>query len=350
MSSIRAVVGRAAKRVPPIARLRADRDAWTARAGAAQREADTERERCAGLAAQLAAQHVALADVTQQLEDAMGGADARQAFPPGHFYSPIPNLAEVREREESIFDRSRRTLPGLDPQADRQLAHLPRFAELYAEQPFQRGPQEGLRYCFDNGFFSYGDGLALYCMLRDFAPRQVVEVGSGWSSAIMLDVNDVFFDGATHLTFIEPYADRLHELMRPSDTERVTLIERPLHNAPDSVFAELAAGDMLFIDSTHVSRVGSDVNRLLLDVIPALPAGVLVHVHDVFWPFEYPKQWIYEGRAWNEDYLLRALLTSNDRLSITWFNNYLHCFHADEVAAAMPLWRENSGGSIYLTT
>jgi hypothetical protein len=99
-----------------------------------------------------------------------------------------------------------------------------------------------------------------------------------------------------------------------------------------------------------VSRVGSDVNRLLLDVVPSLPAGVHIHIHDIFWPFEYPEAWIYEGRAWNENYLLRALLVGNSGLRVTWFNDYLGRFHSDPVEAAMPLWRLNPGGSIYLQT
>jgi hypothetical protein len=107
---------------------------------------------------------------------------------------------------------------------------------------------------------------------------------------------------------------------------------------------------MLFIDSSHVSRIGSDVNQLFLEVIPSLPAGVHVHIHDIFYPFEYPRRWIYRGRAWNESYLLRALLINNDHLQISWFNSYLAHRHRETLAAALPQWGVDPGSSIWLTT
>ena len=277
-------------------------------------------------------------------------ATYERGYPPGHYYSPVPDLDEVRARERQIFDRSSAHLKGIDLRTDEQLALLPDFARHYAEQPFGDEPVDGLRYGFANTYFGYGDGLALYAMLRHLRPKRLVEVGSGWSSALALDVNDRFLDGAMECTFLEPYPARLHELLRPTDTDRVRMVEQPLHAVPDEVFAELEAGDLLFIDSTHVSRVGSDVNRLFLEIVPSLPPGVHVHVHDIFWPFEYPEAWVYEGRAWNEGYLLRALLTGNDSLRVTWFNDHLGRFHSEVVAEAMPLWRRNPGGSIYLET
>jgi hypothetical protein len=256
----------------------------------------------------------------------------------------------VRARESVIFDRSDPVLPGIDVRPADQLALLPRFADLCAEQPFAEEPADGLRYGFANSYFGHGDGLALYAMLRHLQPRRVVEVGSGWSSALTLDVNDRFLDGRMECTFLEPYPDRLHGLLRPEDHDRARIVQKPVQEAQDELFAELGPGDLLFIDSTHVSRVGSDVNWLFLHVVPALPAGVHVHVHDIFWPFEYPEAWVYEGRAWNESYVLRALLIGNERLRITWFNDYLGRFHSDAVAESMPLWRRNPGGSIYRQT
>jgi hypothetical protein len=219
---------------------------------------------------------------------------------------------------------------------------------LYEDQPFSAQPTAYTRYGFENDFFSYGDGLALYCMLRTLGPSRVVEVGSGWSSALMLDTNDLFLGGAAQFTFIEPEPERLNSLLREQDVSRSVVITKPLHAVPDDVFGDLSAGDLLFIDSTHVSRVGSDVNRLLLDVVPALPRGVTVHVHDVFWPFEYPAEWVYRGTFWTEDYILRALLVGNNHLRISWFNSYLGHFHRDRVASAMPLWGSDPGSSLYL--
>jgi hypothetical protein len=110
----------------------------------------------------------------------------------------------------------------------------------------------------------------------------------------------------------------------------------------------LRSGDVLFVDSSHVAKIGSDVNSLFFDVLPNLAPGVVVHVHDIHYPFEYPKDWVFEGRAWNEAYLLRAFLTMNTDYEILLFNSYLSCFHIDEVAQLMPGWRINPGGSIWL--
>lgn len=305
-----------ALRVPPFGRVVADRDRERARRRKLQRQLATYR----------------------------------RGYPPGHFYSPIPDLEEVKARESLIFDRSDSRIPGVDLRPEEQLALLPEFARLYAEQPFADEPSDGLRYGFANRYFGHGDGLAFYAMLRHLRPKRLVEVGSGWSSALALDVNERFLDGTMECTFLEPYPARLHELLRPADNERARIVEQPLHAVPGEVFAELTAGDLLFIDSTHVSRVGSDVNRLFLEIVPSLPPGVHVHVHDIFWPFEYPEAWVYEGRAWNESYLLRALLLGHESLRITWFNDYLGRFHSDAVEQAMPLWRRNPGGSIYLRT
>jgi hypothetical protein len=279
-------------------------------------------------------------------------ATLRQAagrWPPGHYHSPIPNLDEVTERQDTIWS-SPRSLPGIDVKVDGQLKLLEAFATYYAEQPFKDEPVNGLRYGFSNPYFSYGDGLALYCMLRHVRPTRLVEVGSGWSSALALDVVDRFLGDDVSCIFIEPYPKRLRELIHPADADRVEIFTKPLHDVDAALFTNLQSGDILLIDSTHVSRVGSDVNQLVHDVLPILPRGIHVHFHDIFWPFEYPREWIFSGRAWNEAYLLRAYLTHNPRANISWFNNYLATFHADQVAAVMPMWSLNPGGSLWFVT
>ena len=269
------------------------------------------------------------------------------AFPPGHFYSPIPDLDDVRAREEQIFFDGAPP-PGIDLGAERQLARLDEFGGYCGELPYaEDGPTAGLRYRFDNAFFGYGDAIAYYCMLRSIRPGRILEVGSGWSSALALDVDEHFLGGETAMTFIEPYPERLESLLRAADRRSAHVIAQPLWRADRAVFDELRGGDILFIDSTHVSKVGSDVNQLFFDIVPRLRPGVHVHVHDVFYPFEYPREWIYDGRAWNEDYVLRAFLTQNGHARITWFNSFLARFHANEVSARLPLWARNTGGSIW---
>ena len=235
-------------------------------------------------------------------------------------------------------DRLRRPFPGIDLRPDAQLALASDLGKLAEDQPFGAEARPGLRYQFDNGFFAYDDGLVLHCMLRRIRPRRVVEVGSGWSSACMLDTNDLFLDGATQLTFIDPETERLESLLRAGDRDVVTVHRAPVQAVDPAVFAALRSGDILFIDSSHVTKAGSDVNLLLLDVVPSLPPGVVVHVHDIPWPFEYAVPWAEEGRYWNEAYLLRALLTNNDRLGILWFNSYLAETKLEAVRAEIPAY------------
>jgi len=105
---------------------------------------------------------------------------------------------------------------------------------------------------------------------------------------------------------------------------------------------------VLFIDSSHVLKTASDVHYLFTSVLPVLAAGVYVHVHDMFWPFEYLRHWIEEGRAWNECYLVHAFLLYNDTYQIELFNHYLAQCHREVIAAELPAMLENTGGALWL--
>lgn len=269
-------------------------------------------------------------------------------YQPGHYHSPVPSRREIRQRRERLF-RVPDTLPGIDVDLDAQLRLADDFAAFMPDMPFTAEHHPGLRYRLENGWFAHGDGLALYSMLRHLKPARYLEIGSGWSSALTLDVNDRFLGGATHLTFVEPNPERLDSLLTDTDRQHATVIRASLSEAGD-IFDDLRAGDVLFIDSSHVSRIGSDVNQLILDVLPQLPPGVFVHVHDIFWPFEYPEDWLLKGRAWNEAYLLRAYLADNDRVKVVWFNSYLNHAAPEVIARKLPGWRVSPGGSIWLRT
>jgi predicted O-methyltransferase YrrM len=267
---------------------------------------------------------------------------------PGHFYSPIPSIDEVRVREAELFAAPPPSLPGIDLRGDQQIALIKELARFYDELPFPRTQSPESRYWFENWAYSYADAIFLYSMLRHLRPRHVIEVGSGFSSAAMLDTADRWLP-ETSFTFIDPDTSTLDALLRPADRERVTIIRAKLQDVPLTTFDTLVANDILFIDSTHVSKTGSDVNRILFDILPRLASGVHVHFHDVFYPFEYPKEWVYEGRAWNEDYILRAFLEYNDAFDIVLFGTWLARFHRELLAGMMPLTLENPGGSLWLT-
>ncbi len=267
---------------------------------------------------------------------------------PGHFYSPIPSLKSVLADSQRLFDKAPRTLPGIPLHDDAQLRLLETFAALQADIPFGPERRPGLRYWFDNVPYTYSDGVILYSMLRHLRPRRVVEVGSGFSSALMLDVGERFLDGKVEHTFIEPYPALLESLITPADAGHVEIVPERVQDVPLSTFARLKGGDILFIDSSHVSKVGSDVNYLLSEVLPSLAAGVYIHIHDIFYPFEYPKSWIQEGRAWNEAYLVRAFLQFNDSFEMVFWNSFLERCYAERMARALPLGAGSMGASLWL--
>jgi hypothetical protein len=264
----------------------------------------------------------------------------------GHFYSPIPELDEVRRDDEKIFGR--RTLAAIDLREEEQFALLQELKDYYKEIPFPEQRTDGFRYFFDNPSYAYSDAVFLYSMLRHAKPQRIIEIGSGYSSCATLDTNDRFFEGSISCTFIEPYPELLQSLLSPRDLRHVRIIPQRLQDVGIQVFEQLAANDVLFVDSTHVSKTGSDVNQILFEILPALASGVYIHFHDIFYPFEYPRAWIYEGKAWNEIYVLRAFLEYNSAFEIVCFNTFLQQVHGDFFGRHMPLCLKNPGGSIWL--
>lgn len=242
--------------------------------------------------------------------------------PPGHFYSPIPDLSQVRKREQEIF-RVPAELPGIELCVEEQVRIAGELARFYPEQPFEDHKNSRTRYFFVNPNFSYGEALALYGMLRYLRPRKIIEIGSGYSSCVTLDTDELFLDGTTECTFIEPYPALLESLLRKEDLARVTILPEKLQCMDKQIFGDLRANDILIVDSTHVSKVDSDVNHILFEILPALQSGVYIQIHDMMYPFEYPKEWIYQGRAWNEAYTVRAFLQFNGAFDIVFFNSYL---------------------------
>jgi predicted O-methyltransferase YrrM len=268
--------------------------------------------------------------------------------PPGHFYSPIPEVAEVKLDEEEIF-AAPPGIRGIDLNEKAQLELLRHFATTYySEQPFTEKATPGRRYFFENPAYSYSDGLILYCMIRHLRPRRIVEVGSGYSSCVMLDTNELFFNNSIACTFIDPYPQLLRDLIQESDNTHIRILGKQVQQIDDDVFRELEPSDILFIDSSHLAKTGSDVNCLVFKILPLLREGVYVHFHDVFYPFEYPKEWVYEGRAWNEAYLLRAFMQYNRAFQIEFFTSFLIEKHREVFESLMPLSRKCKGANIWL--
>jgi hypothetical protein len=272
----------------------------------------------------------------------------RGFVPPGHFYSPVIAIDEVRQDEHRIFGASAATVAGIDMNEAAQLDLLARFEAIYPSIDFPATRTAGHRFHYENPAYGYSDAILLHCMLRHFRPRRIIEVGSGYSSCMILDTREKHLPGLD-VTFVEPYPELLMSLLQPKDRETIEIIPKRVQDVPLDVFRQLQAGDFLFIDSTHVSKTGSDVNYLMFDVLPALNAGVHIHIHDVFFPFEYPMEWVLGGRSWNEQYVLRAFLQYNAKFSITMMNTYLQRFHRERFAAGLPLCLRNTGGSLWIT-
>lgn len=288
---------------------------------------------------------------TSSEEDANGTAPpaAYGIFPPGHYSSPIPSAAQVEQRFARLGDRSG-DVAGVDLRVDHQLDTLRRLSPFLIDAPFADTPAEaarrGHRYYSDNPFFGVTDGLILHAMLRAEPPRHVIEVGSGFSSADMLDTDELYLDGSTWFTFIEPNPERLHGLLRDRDRDAagVSIHERAVQDVHREVFDDLDAGDVLFIDSSHVADCGGDVQYLFLDVVPRLRPGVRVHVHDIPWLFEYFPDVVAAGRYWNEAYLVNALLIGNEGLQIDLFAAYVWHAHRELLRELAPRWYEAPDG------
>lgn len=272
--------------------------------------------------------------------------DWRRFFPPGHFYSPVPSMAEVDDAyERRAFGPP---FPGIELRVEAQVALFRRLATHYPEIGFPDQAADGWRYHFENGAYDRFDAIMLGCMLLHLRPHRVIEIGSGCSSAAMLDLNDRSLGGRMHLTIIDPVTVRVKKMLRPEDLDRVDLIESRVQDVPLERFKLLEAGDVLFIDSSHVSKIGSDVHRLFFDVLPVLQPGVYVHIHDVSATLEYPREWFAEGRAWNEQYLLHAFLMFNRAFEIALFTSWLRSAHPELVAELMPSCASGGGGQVWL--
>jgi Methyltransferase domain len=281
------------------------------------------------------------------LEAERGAIDEWVRFaPPGHFNSPLPSHAEIA----AAYSRGGfgPPFPAVDLNAAEQLARLERFAAYYPEQPFPDQPTPGRRFHLANSSYGHHDAIMLYCMLREFRPGRIVEVGSGFSSAAILDLNEHVFGGTVEYTIIDPDLSRLHSLLGAGAITSARLIAQAVQDAPMEIFASLRENDVLFIDSSHVSKVGSDVNRLIFDVLPALAPGVLIHFHDITGNLEYPRAWLEEGRAWNELYLLRAFLMYNPAFRIELFSRWLASSRAQYLRERMPLCATEGGGQLWL--
>lgn len=276
------------------------------------------------------------------------GFEDGERYNRGHFYSPLPDIEEVQKNKKELFKKDVDLGDSINLNSDSQYSLLLELVSFYDDFWWPEQPSPKYRYNFKQRYFCYGDALILYSLMRHLKPKRIIEVGSGFTSALMLDTNNLFLENSIRFTFIEPYPDRLFSLLREQDNERCKIIQDKVQNIPIATFKELEKNDILFIDSSHVSKIGSDVNFLIFEVLPNLKPGVVVHFHDVLWPFEYPKDWVVNKRAWNEVYILRAFLQYNRSFEILIFNSYAGHIFEEFFKESMPIFIKDSGGSIWM--
>lgn len=263
------------------------------------------------------------------------------------FLFAVGDLERLATHRDEFIDPEARLWGGVDLRAAKQVALLEQLLSHRESFPFPKHPEAGWRYYWDNDYFRFADGFALAALLADYRPARIVEVGSGFTTALMLDISArVGFP--TKLTSIEPFPERLLELLRPEDVGSVQIIAQRVQDVPTLLFEELEANDFLFIDSSHVAKAGSDVAEIFLRILPRLRPGVIVHFHDVFYPHVYPEAWLRDGCAWNEGLFLRVFLQFNHAFEVMLFNPFVAIQARDRLAALLSLFLEDTGGSLYL--
>jgi predicted O-methyltransferase YrrM len=233
---------------------------------------------------------------------------------PVHFYSPIPATTEL---SDELFSRVSASV-GVDWNEQRQFEHLKAFQRYATEVPFE-----------DNIGLSLVDAAVLHAMIRHYRPRKVVEIGGGASTRIA--ARACLLNGDCDLVSVEPYPNAD---LRRGVPGLARLIPSRIQDVP---LADITDADLLFIDSSHVVRTGGDVTHELLEIVPRLKSGALVHWHDILLPGEYWKDWVRDRRIfWSEQYLLHAFLLFNSAFEIVWASRYMHMRHADAIEGVFP--------------
>lgn len=269
---------------------------------------------------------------------------------PGHYYSPIVDPRTVRE----YVDVSRNVgwnsgIAGVPFPLEEMEAFWARNREVIASTPFPDEAHPDFRYSFLGGPYNYGDGVTLRAMINDRRPKRIIEIGSGYSTACMLDTADELGLGDLRITCIEPNPTRLKSILRQGDLERVTIIQGGVQGLPLAQFAELEANDILFIDSTHVLKTGSDVHYELFYILPVLQPGVIVHFHDCRYPLEYSDIAIFQKNwSWNEVYAVRALLMYSTRFRVIFSGSYFADHRNTLIRETFPPFLINPGSALWL--
>ncbi len=268
---------------------------------------------------------------------------------PNHFYHPIPDTSTL---PPELFTTETK-MPGASMNDAGQLALLETFASEFRDE-YEALPREptGVPYDFhmNNEMFGPVDAEIYYCMIRHFKPRRIMEIGSGYSTrlAAKAALRNADEGHPCELIAIEPYPKDYLQTGFPGLSR---LIAQPVQKVPMAEFEKLGENDILFIDSSHILKTGSDVWYEFLEVLPRMAKGVITQVHDICLPAEYPTQLVMQDRMFfTEQYLLQAFLTHNDKYEVLWGRHYMHLHHPDKLKAAFSSYKPKNdwGGSFWI--
>jgi hypothetical protein len=255
---------------------------------------------------------------------------------PGNFYFPLPDLTKLAEPAEHarVWPDEPHAMPGIEWRPDAQVELC---NEVFARQESISFPQESRagvpEYSRASKRYPLIDAWVLQAFLRHLQPARVVEVGAGYSSLVTARVNREFFDEQAHFTAIDPYPLDFLERGVPGLTELRT--ER-VQETPFEVFEQLGPNDVLFIDTSHTVKTGGDVPWIYNQILPRLNPGVVVHLHDIYLPWDYPEHSVFAGKGWSELYLMQSFLVCNSAFEVLFGSHWMKRRHWGLLRRAFP--------------
>ena len=261
---------------------------------------------------------------------------------PAHYYACVPNIIEL-ERTVDLWAKPS-AMSGVDIDLDEQIDNLRRVCAPF-QQEFYGNPH--YRHAVNPQFlsgrsraFGYTEAQVLHAVVRHYKPARLIEIGGGVptycnSQAISINWRDTGFNG--HITCIEPNPIDLIK-----NLDNVELIARPIREVPLDYFRQLGVNDIVSIDSNHVVRSGGEVNFIVLEILPIIPKGVLVQIHDIYLPYDYDRDVLRNFNHPNETALVAAFLACNTRYKILFSMSMLHYERRDEMQNVLPEYNPES--------
>lgn len=253
-----------------------------------------------------------------------------------YHYSPIPDVRSLQQK--NIWQQETK-LPGIDLRETQQLQQIAQIVAQYRDEcqfPLDATsvPHE---YYMRNGTYGWLCAIVYHSLIRHYKPRKIVELGAGRSTyiaarAAMLNQADGV---PSEVIAVDPFPGPILQKGFPGLSR---VVAQKAEDLPLDFFDDLGDGDILFIDSTHTVKIGGDVTFLFLEVLPRLKPGVLIHIHDIFWPRHYPERFVLDRHYfWAEQYLLQAFLAFNDHFEILWCGSHLTEKFPERIRAIFPL-------------